>query len=162
MKSNLLFLCIYMIISVAHFGYAQDKKVTPLGVNLENYQYPFQVKYILLTIQFEDLKMAYMDVQPAKPSGRTVLLLHGKNFSGSYWETTANELSKNGYRVIIPDQIGFGKSSKPDQIQYSFHLLASNTKALLDSLGISKCAVLGHSMGGMLATRFALMYPDIT
>ena len=68
-------------------------------------------------------------------------------------------LSENGFRVVVPDQIGFGKSAKPD-IHYSFHLLAANTKKLLDSLGIKEVAVVGHSMGGMLATRFALMYPQ--
>ena len=106
--------------------------------------------------------MAYMDVHPEKPNGKNVLLLHGKNFNGAYWETTANELKKKGYRVIIPDQVGFGKSWKPRQFQYSFELLASLTKGLLDSLKITNAIVIGHSMGGMLATRFALMYPDIT
>jgi pimeloyl-ACP methyl ester carboxylesterase len=62
----------------------------------------------------------------------------------------------------MPDQIGFGKSSKPGNIQYSFQLLAQNTKALLDQLQIQKINVLGHSMGGMLATRFVLMYPNST
>lgn len=90
------------------------------------------------------------------------MLLHGKNFNGSYWEQTAKDLQQRGYRVIIPDQLGFGKSTKPDRIQYSFQLLARNTHAILDSLGIKRLFVLGHSMGGMLATRFALMYPDMT
>jgi pimeloyl-ACP methyl ester carboxylesterase len=69
-------------------------------------------------------------------------------------------LSQAGFRVIMPDQVGFGKSSKPQHFQYSFHLLAQNTKRLLDSLGVEKVSVLGHSMGGMLATRFVLMYPE--
>jgi pimeloyl-ACP methyl ester carboxylesterase len=60
----------------------------------------------------------------------------------------------------VPDQLGFGKSSKPN-IHYSFHLLADNTKTLLNDLGIKKVAVVCHSMGGMLATRFALMYPEM-
>ena len=63
--------------------------------------------------------------------------------------------------MIIPDQIGFGKSSKPNKIQYSFQLLAQSTKAILDSAGVNKVFLLGHSMGGMLAARFALMYPGI-
>jgi pimeloyl-ACP methyl ester carboxylesterase len=62
--------------------------------------------------------------------------------------------------VVVPDQIGWGKSSKPD-IHYSFHLLAANTAALLQHLGIfDKVAVLGHSTGGMTAVRFTLMNPD--
>ncbi len=90
------------------------------------------------------------------------MLLHGKNFNGAYWETTVRELTKSGFRVVLPDQIGFGKSTKPQNFQYSFQQLADNTKALLDTLGIAKTAVLEHSMGGMLATRFALMYPQVT
>ena len=78
---------------------------------------------------------------------------------GAYWSKTIAFLSQNGFRVVVPDQLGFGKSAKPD-IHYSFHLLAANTKKLLDSLGIKEVAVVGHSMGGMLATRFALMYPE--
>ncbi len=139
---------------------AQQNNPEPVGLNLENVTYPFPVQVIRLKIQDEALKMAYMNVPADKPNGKTVMLLHGKNFNGAYWEQTARDLAKNGYRVVIPDQIGFGKSSKPLHIQYTFQLLAQNTKALLDSLGVQKVCVLGHSMGGMLATRFALMYPD--
>lgn len=136
------------------------QQVIPVGLCLENYNYPYPVHYISLHIQHKDLKMAFMDVQPATPNGHTVMLLHGKNFCGAYWRQTAKTLADNGFRVIIPDQVGFGKSSKPDQLQYTFQLLAQNTKAILDSLGIQKVCVLGHSMGGMVATRFALMYPE--
>jgi pimeloyl-ACP methyl ester carboxylesterase len=137
------------------------KPVKPVAPNLENVDYPFPVKYISLTLQNENLKMAYMDVSAKTPNGDVVLLLHGKNFCGAYWKKTAMDLSKAGYRVIIPDQIGFGKSSKPQHLTYSFQLLASNTKAVLDTLNIKNVIVLGHSMGGMLATRFVLMYPDM-
>lgn len=141
---------------------AQEVEKFVSGTNLENIAYPFPVKYIQFTIQGELLKMAYMDVVPAKSNGKTVMLLHGKNFCGAYWEQTAKDLQKNGYRVIIPDQIGFGKSSKPQRIQYTFQLLAQNTKSILDTLGIQKVNLLGHSMGGMLASRFALMFPERT
>jgi len=144
------------------FANAQDKKLQVSDINLENVQYPFPVKFLDLKVQGQDVKMAYMDLQPQKPNGKTVLLLHGKNFSAIYWEQTASDLAKQGYRVIMPDQIGFGKSTKATNIQYTFQLLAQNTKAILDALKIAKVNVLGHSMGGMLATRFALMYPEHT
>src|SRR6201986_4017991 len=105
--------------------------------------------------------MAYMDVKPQQPNGKTVVLLHGKNFNGAYWKTTIDALTKDGYRVIAPDQIGFGKSSKPVGYQFTFQQLAINTKAILDQLGIDHIYLLGHSMGGMIAMRFTLMYPDI-
>jgi pimeloyl-ACP methyl ester carboxylesterase len=135
-------------------------QLPPLSISMEEYAYPYQVHLLPLTIEGQDLRMAYMDVQPeGKGNGKTVLLLHGKNFSGNYWKDTIRFLAKNGFRVVVPDQIGFGKSSKPD-IHYSFHLLAANTRKLLDTLGVKEVVVVGHSMGGMLATRFALMYPE--
>jgi len=140
---------------------AQSGSVVPLGLCLENYNYPYPVKYITVSAQQQTLKMAFMDVMPAHSNGHTVLLLHGKNFCGAYWGQTAAALADKGFRVIIPDQVGFGKSSKPATLQYTFQLLAGNTKALLDSLQIEKVAVLGHSMGGMVATRFTLMYPGV-
>lgn len=141
-------------------AFAQQPKFETTSIRMENVKYPFAVKELSLNIQGQNLKMAYMDLQPKKPNGKNILLLHGKNFSAIYWEQTANDLAKAGYRVIMPDQIGFGKSSKPGNIQYTFQLLAQNTKAVIDELKISKTSVLGHSMGGMLATRFALMYPE--
>jgi pimeloyl-ACP methyl ester carboxylesterase len=140
---------------------AQTDEPKPLGLMLEGYQYPFAVSTKDFDIQGQKLTMAYMDLKPESPNGKTVMLLHGKNFSGAYWEQTATDLSKDGYRVIMPDQIGFGKSGKPTNIQYTFQLLAQNTKAILDELKVTKVSVLGHSMGGMLATRFALMYPEL-
>ncbi|TPE43086.1 alpha/beta fold hydrolase [Pontibacter mangrovi] len=134
-----------------------------LSATLEGYEYPFEVLYFNVELEGRQYKMAYMDVPPAKevPQAPTVLLLHGKNFFGAYWRQTIAYLAENGYRVVVPDQIGFGKSDKPE-INYTFHQLAQNTRELLKRLGVEKVAVVGHSMGGMLATRFALMYPDIT
>lgn len=142
--------------------YAQIKPDFVTATNLENITYPFPVAYHEISVQGEALKMAYMDVKPETANGKTVALLHGKNFCGAYWGQTASDLTTKGYRVIIPDQIGFGKSSKPENVQYSFQMLAENTKKILDHLQIEKVTVLGHSMGGMLATRFALMYPEAT
>lgn len=152
-KIILIFLLLVSLIS-----YGQERPI--LDIMLTNYQYPFEVDYFNFKSQIQDLKMAYMDIKPQKANGKVVLLLHGKNFNGAYWETTINALTKNGFRVIVPDQIGFGKSSKPMVYQFSFQQLAQNTKELLVKLQIDKLTVLGHSMGGMLATRFTLMYPE--
>lgn len=127
---------------------------------LSQFAYPFPVKHFSLQTQNQTLEMAYMDIVSENPNGNAVLLLHGKNFSGFYWDKTIRSLVARGFRVIVPDQIGFGKSSKPERYQFSFHALARNTKELLDSLQLRKVAVVGHSMGGMLASRIALMFPD--
>ncbi|MEZ4233030.1 MAG: alpha/beta hydrolase [Polyangiaceae bacterium] len=130
---------------------------------LSLYEYPYPVSVAKLEAQGQSVEMAYMDVAPAAESHKLpVLLLHGKNFSGAYWERTIAALSKAGHRVIVPDQIGFGKSSKPTDLQYSFQLLATLTHQVVKQLGVDDLAVVGHSMGGMLATRYALMFPEET
>jgi pimeloyl-ACP methyl ester carboxylesterase len=132
------------------------------GSRLEGFDYPFRTEIFHVTSQGQPLEMSFMDIAAENPNGRTVVLLHGKNFCGATWEDTINRLTRAGYRVIAPDQVGFCKSSKPQVYQFSFHQLAENTKALLDQRGIKKATIVGHSMGGMLASRFALMYPDAT
>lgn len=128
------------------------------GINLEGYDYPFPVRYQTVS---EGVNMAFMVVEPANPAnGRTVVLLHGKNFNGAYWEETARWLSSSGYRVVIPDQVGFGKSSKPIDYSYTFAQLAQNTESVLDQVEAGKVTVVAHSMGGMLGMHWALLDPD--
>jgi pimeloyl-ACP methyl ester carboxylesterase len=135
-------------------------KVVALGSRLEHYDYPYPVHIFAVQSQGQSLQMAYMELTPSKPNGHTAVLLHGKNFCGPYWAPTAERLRDQGYRVVVPDQIGFCKSSKPHGYQYSFHQLAANTHALLASLGIDKATVIAHSMGGMVGARYALMFPQ--
>lgn len=130
-----------------------------LGINLEDYSYPYKVKFDTITTQQQKLRMAYMYETTGELKG-TVMLLHGKNFNGAYWGETIKNLLLKGYNVFVPDQIGFGKSTKPKYYQYSFQQLAENTRKVMDKLKIGKVTVLGHSMGGMLATRFSLMFPE--
>lgn len=158
MKPYLLLLLAFTLPTIC---FSQDKPV-PLDKDLTQVNYPYEVKFLPFESQGQQLKMAYMDVAPAKANGKTILLLHGKNFNAAYWEETIAALTKKGFRVIAPDQIGFGKSTKPEHYQYSFNQLAEHTKAILDGLKINKVIVLGHSMGGMLASRFALSYPEMT
>ena len=138
---------------------APAERTPDYGARLEHFAYPWPVKVMRLTVVGEPAEMAYMDVVPTRPNGRTLVLLHGKNFCGATWEATARPLVDAGYRVVIPDQLGFCKSSKPRAAQYSFEGLASNTNKLLQSLGITHATIVGHSMGGMLAMRYAILFP---
>jgi pimeloyl-ACP methyl ester carboxylesterase len=136
--------------------------VQPGSITYDEVPYPYPVAYLPLTLYGQDVRMAYMDVPPAnQPNGRTVVLLHGMNFGGFYFSGPIELLRNAGFRVVVPDQIGFGRSSKPI-IPYNFNDMALNTRKLLQSLGIAQAAIVGHSMGGMLAARFAASYPDMT
>jgi pimeloyl-ACP methyl ester carboxylesterase len=128
--------------------------------HVKELQPKYSVEFFQLQVENQILRMVYRNVAPTGTSnGKTVLLLHGKNFSGFYWEPTIEFLAHQGYRVIAPDQVGFGTSSRPD-IHYSFYQMAQNTKALLDHLGIQQVYLIAHSMGGMLGVRFTLLFPD--
>ena len=157
------------------------------------YTYPYPIQYAQLKTQGQSLCQAYMDISPrgsdlSTSSSEIVVLLHGKNFCGATWEATADVLLSEGYRVIIPDQLGFCKSDKPENYAWSLHQLALNTKMVLEkavsslaededaiaddtygnysdsnscSSSSTKVTVIGHSLGGMLAARFTIMYPSI-
>jgi pimeloyl-ACP methyl ester carboxylesterase len=141
---------------------AQDGPV--YGAELQGFDYPYPVSYFKFHSQRQDLQMAYMDIapDPKTANGRTAVLLHGKNYCAATWAPTIGVLSKAGYRVVAMDQIGFCKSSKPENYQFTFQQLALNTHDLLQSLGIQQATMIGHSTGGMLAIRYALTYPQQT
>ena len=132
----------------------------PVSINLEEYDYPYSVEYMDFRVYGEDVRVAYMDVAPTGPAnGRTVILHHGGLYYSWYWRDQIRALSEEGYRVIAKDRLGWGKSSKPE-IPYSMNLWASNTARLMDHLGIEQAALVGHSIGGQMVTRFAFLYPE--
>lgn len=151
---------IYALTAFLLFSAAADAEPPAYGPELQGFDYPYPVKAFRLTSQQQRLQMAYMDVRPARPNGHAVVLLHGKNFCAATWGDTMAALADAGYRVVAVDQIGFCKSSKPTEYQYSFQQLAGNTRDLLRQLGIDRAVVIGHSTGGMLAVRYALMFPQ--
>lgn len=157
MKS--LYLLPFALLSVTAAQAAEPVAKEPYGIGLEGFAYPYPVNMLPLVNDGEQVRMAYMDVAPATPNGRTVLLLHGRNFPSSYWAPVIKTLSNAGYRVVVPDQIGFGKSSKPAS-DLHFDTLARNTIALIDHLQLKQVDIVAHSLGGMLGVRITRAYPD--
>ena len=145
------------LLACAGQAFAQE----PYGIALEGYAYPFPVAYLDVQAGPHAARLAYMDVAPTSPpNGRTVLLFHGRNFPASYFEPLIRALNGAGYRVIAPDQINFGKSSKFDDVLVSFDTMASNMDALLQTLGIGQVDVIAHSMGNMAGVRFTRTFPQ--
>ena len=132
-----------------------------MSINLEDVPYPHPVSYMPFVLEGQDVRMAYMDVAPVgAANGQAVVLLHGMNFFAEAWTATIDVLTRAGFRVIAVDQIGFGRSSKPI-VHYSFGMHAANTRRLIDHLGLKMVDMVSHSMGGMVASRFAASYPDV-
>lgn len=96
-------------------------------------------------------------------TGPVVVFLHGSgngasgysNFKGNY-----PALVKAGYRVILPDLIGFGYSDKPGDVEYPLAFFVECVKQALDVIGIEKCTLIGNSLGGAVALGFALAHPQ--
>src|ERR1700726_2247968 len=149
----------FLVLPLLSASAAGPEPREPYGIGLEGFAYPYPVSMLPLVNDGEQVRMAYMDVAPAQGSGRVVVLLHGRNFPSSYWAPVIKTLNDAGYRVVVPDQIGFGKSSKPAG-ELHFDTLARNTIALLDYLQIPKADIVAHSLGGMLAVRIARAFPD--
>jgi pimeloyl-ACP methyl ester carboxylesterase len=152
---------LFVIGLLAQAAVAAPTDVKPGSITCEECPYPYPSSYLPLTVYGQDVRIAFMDVAPSgTPNGHTVVLLHGNNFAGFYFGGPIDALRKEGFRVVVPDQIGYGRSSKPI-VPYSFNDMAKNTRAILQHLNVSKVMVVGHSMGGMLAARFATQYPDM-
>ncbi len=168
MKRIILAMSVAALLASPSFVAAQNQAppapppdVKPGSITCEECPYPYPSAYLPLTLYGQDVRIAYMDVPPnGTPNGHTVVLLHGNNFAGFYFGGPINVLRNAGFRVVVPDQIGYGRSSKPI-IPYNFHDMARNTRAILQALRIERVMVIGHSMGGMLATRFATQYPAL-
>mgnify|MGYP006115145325 FL=1 len=94
--------------------------------------------------------------------GPVVVFLHGSgsgasghsNFKGNY-----PYLVEQGYRVIVPDLLGYGFSDKPQDIDYHLDVFVQCVKQMLDHEGIDSCHLIGNSLGGAIAIKFALDYP---
>jgi pimeloyl-ACP methyl ester carboxylesterase len=91
-------------------------------------------------------------------SGPTVILLHGLGGSTSNWAPTIAPLAQK-YRVIVPDQIGFGKSDKP-LLNYRVSMLVDFLDGFYKQVGVSKATLVGNSLGGFTAAAFTLAHPD--
>lgn len=110
------------------------------------------------TIHLGDVKLS---IAEAGAGQRPLLLLHG--FTGAKEDFTdwLDPLAGAGWHAVAPDHRGHGTSSKPtSEDDYSFELLADDAGRLVDALGWNRFALLGYSMGGMVAQFIALGVPE--
>lgn len=91
-------------------------------------------------------------------AGPTVILLHGLGGSTQVWQLNIAALAEK-YRVIVPDQIGFGKSDKP-LVNYRIRTYVDFLDQFCKQLKIERASLVGNSMGGWIATAFTAAFPD--
>lgn len=101
-------------------------------------------------------KIRYLEAGDA--SKPTVILLHGLGAQAETWALNIPALAAN-YRVIAPDQIGFGKSDKP-LLKYRVATYADFLDKFMSELKIEKAALVGNSLGGWIAAYTAIKYPN--
>ena len=101
------------------------------------------------------LRLNYIEL--GNPKGQPLLLLHGYTDSSRSWSLTAPFLSD--YRLLIPDQRGHGGSDAP-LCCYGSTQFADDARLFLDAMGVKRAAVVGHSLGSMVAISLAADHPD--
>ena len=92
-------------------------------------------------------------------TGAPVILLHGGLANGRYWGNQAFALTQAGFRAILVDSRGHGRSTR-DARPYTYELMASDVVAVMDRLGLPKAAVVGWSDGAIIGLVMALKDPD--
>lgn len=93
-----------------------------------------------------------------------VLFVHGSGPGASGWSNFKGNypfLAEHGYRTIVPDTMGYGYSTKPEEGTFSLDDMAAQYRGLLDVLGVHRVAVVGNSQGGAIALAMALRYPNL-
>jgi pimeloyl-ACP methyl ester carboxylesterase len=114
-------------------------------------------------IKINEIKTRYQTFGPASPNlggeGKPFLILHGWNSNSDRWSEIAEKISAKGFKVIIPDLPGFGKSD-PLEIPWNTNKYIDWIEKFVEELKLEEFYLLGHSFGGALASKMAVKYPQ--
>jgi len=145
-------LIIICILAGIGFLYLAPEKATKLAIDLERKRSGLTLKEITLP---GELHYVYLEGGQGEP----LVLLHGFGADKDNFTRVARFLTPH-YRVIIPDHIGFGESSHPQDANYSAGVQAARIRTLAQALGITKLHLGGNSMGGHISMMYAALFPD--
>ena len=109
-------------------------------------------------IKVDGYRMHYLAMGSA--NGSPIILVHGLGGRAEDWWNVAPVLAKAGFRVYMPDLLGFGRSQQPANFSYSVRDQAAIVVAFMDALGIKQADVAGWSMGGWIVQLIAADHPD--
>jgi pimeloyl-ACP methyl ester carboxylesterase len=145
-------LIIICILAGIGFLYLAPEKATKLAIDIERKRSGLTLKEITLP---GELHYVYLEGGQGEP----LVLLHGFGADKDNFTRVARFLTPH-YRVIIPDHIGFGESSHPQDADYSAGVQAARIRTLAKALGITKLHIGGNSMGGHISMMYAALFPD--
>ena len=104
------------------------------------------------------IRMHYVD----EGQGPLVMLLHGFPYLWYAWRRQIVALTQAGFRVVVPDQRGFGQTDRPDSIDaYDISQSVGDMVGLLAALGETSAVIIGHDLGAWVAQAAAMMRPDL-
>lgn len=107
----------------------------------------------------DGLKLHYLE----HGTGTPVIFIHGSGpgASGhSNFKLNYRWLADQGYRAIVPDLPGYGLSSKPADCEYVLDFFVAALHRFLERIGVERCVLVGNSLGGAIAVKYALDHPD--
>ncbi len=140
-----------LVIGVIGFVYWAPEKVISFAINAERNRSGLLRKEI-------DLPGGLHYVYLEGGKGETLMLLHGLGANKDSFTKVAHFLTPH-YHVIVPDDIGFGESSHPQEVDYAPPAQAERLRAFAHALGIARLHLGGNSMGGQIAMTYAARYP---
>ncbi len=154
MRALKIILAAVVIVVVAGVGflYLAPEKLTQIAVNAERKRSGLERKEINLP---GELHYVYLEGGQGEP----LILLHGFGANKDNFIYVARFLTPH-YRVIIPDHIGFGESSHPQDADYTAGVQATRIRTLAKALGVTKVHLGGSSMGGHISMMYAALYPE--
>lgn len=158
MKKLIIFLLILIALPVVAVmvGYhLYPEKMLAAAIQAERDQAGLTAR----TVKVGKYEMHYLEGGPDNPHGSPLVLVHGFNADKSNWRVIARHLTPH-YRVIIPDLLGFGESSKPLDVPYGYSNQVEYLRAFLQALGVDFVHLAGNSMGGGISGTYAALYPQ--
>jgi len=111
----------------------------------------------------DGLRVHYHEAGPVEHAP-VVVFLHGSGPGASGWSNFRHNypvFAEKGFRTLVPDTLGYGYSSKPDNVDYAMDFLVGAVERFLAAVGVERCAVVGNSHGGAMAMRLALRRPGL-
>jgi pimeloyl-ACP methyl ester carboxylesterase len=123
--------------------------------------FAFETHYLDDLAGYAGLRVHYLDEQPASPSGRTMLCLHGQPTWSYLYRKMIPVFTAAGHRVVAPDFFGFGRSDKPvDDAVYSFGFHRGMLLRFIERLDLSRVTLVVQDWGGLLGLTLPMEYPE--